>query len=563
MPSVNRLLNRAFVQLPKRADQVDEPSTLVNTFVDTGFLLTQLKSHDHQVIYGRRGTGKTHALASLAEMARREGDVAVYLDLRTIGSTGGIYGDAAIPFSERGTRLLADTLAALHDELLSRAVERAEKADLSQWGPLLDRLAQEITRVSIVGTIERSSSATASEDQSNSSKFEASLNKSPNFEYTHNAAQSSNRHSEERTTESGTTRHRIHFGALSRVLGDTVKLLAGRRLWLILDEWNHIPIELQPYLADLLRRSVLPVRGITLKIGSIEHRSRFRLITDSDYIGLELGADIAADINLDDFMVFGNDAERAKEFFRELLYKHVAAKIELSTLQEFRGNPLASSLRLEQLGFTQAIAFDEFVRSAEGVPRDAINIICQAAFRAGEGSISVNDIRSAAKTWYQRDKEAAVSAHPRAHTLLHWIINEVIAHRRVRAFLLQSDVRHPLIETLFDARVLHVLKKNVSAKDRPGVRFHVYALDYGCYVDLISTVRAPEIVLPQLHPASAAQFEAVPPDDYRSIRGAILELDRFEASYPDAAILQTLTEPAPRATGATARPVDQAPQAVS
>ncbi len=80
--------------------------------------------------------------------------------------------------------------------------------------------------------------------------------------------------------------------------------------------------------------------------------------------------------------------------------------------------------------------------------------------------------------------------------LLHRIIEEVIAHRRARAFLLLSYQQYPLIDMLFDARLLHVLKKNISSQDNPGARFDVYKLDYGCYVDLITTSKAPGGLLP-------------------------------------------------------------------
>lgn len=122
-------------------------------------------------------------------------------------------------------------------------------------------------------------------------------------------------------------------------------------------------------------------------------------------------------------------------------------------------------------GFTQVTAFDEFIRAAEGVPRDAINTIGLAAQRALDTPISVTHVRQAAKAWYQRDKEAAVNANPEAHNLLHWVIDEVIGERRARAFLLRSDLGHTLIDTLFDARVLHILKKSISAHDQPGVRY--------------------------------------------------------------------------------------------
>jgi hypothetical protein len=143
--------------------------------------------------------------------------------------------------------------------------------------------------------------------------------------------------------------------------------------------------------------------------------------------------------------------------------------------------------------------------------------------------ISVNDIRSAARDWYQRDKSNVIRTNQGTADLLNWIIDEVIGHRRARAFLLKSDRRDELIDTLFDARLLHILKRNVSAHDQPGVRYDVYKLDYGCYVDLITTQRAPEGLSPFDLPENRSGFIDVPPDDYRSIRRAILDLEGFYA----------------------------------
>jgi hypothetical protein len=104
------------------------------------------------------------------------------------------------------------------------------------------------------------------------------------------------------------------------------------------------------------------------------------------------------------------------------------------------------------------------------------------------------------------------------------VIDEVIGHRRARAFLLRSDVRHELVDSLFDSRVLHLLKRNISAHDQPGVRYDAYKLDYGCYVDLAGTVKSPQGLLG----ADDGSFVSVPPDDYRAIRRAILDVQRFE-----------------------------------
>lgn len=86
---------------------------------------------------------------------------------------------------------------------------------------------------------------------------------------------------------------------------------------------------------------------------------------------------------------------------------------------------------------------------------------------------------------------------------------------------------HPLIEALFDARVLHILKKSVSSPDNPGERFNVYGLDFGCYVDLVTTAKAP---LGLFARDGTETFLDVPPDDYRSIRSAVLDLDLFKRS---------------------------------
>lgn len=109
---------------------------------------------------------------------------------------------------------------------------------------------------------------------------------------------------------------------------------------------------------------------------------------------------------------------------------------------------------------------------------------------------------------------------------MHWIIDQVIGQRKARAFLLQSGEESEIIEALYDSRVLHILKRGISSRDQPGLRYDVYKLDYGCYVNLLSTSKAPQGLLP-LEDSSSDEFIDVPPDDYRSIRRAILKLDEF------------------------------------
>ncbi len=332
------------------------------------------------------------------------------------------------------------------------------------------------------------------------------------------AAQKQSTRSEKRA---GDKYHRVNFGRVGDAFKRLLKAMGGLRLWIILDEWSVVPLELQPYLADLLRRSIFPPSQITVKIGAIEKRSQFQLSWESgDYIGIELGGDASADLNMDDFMVFDNDERKAYEFFRNMIFQHfLTLKAEIDD-----SNMPKSENELVKLGFTQENVFRELVRAAEGIPRDAFYILSIAAQKDYNRAISMDTIRKSSKMWYQRDKEAAVSANPQSLELLHWIIDKVIAHRRARAFLLQRNIRSELIDSLFDGRVLHLLKKNISAHDQPGLRYDVYKIDYGCFVDLLSTAKSPL----GLFENDQGDILHVPPDDYRAIRRAVLNIEEFE-----------------------------------
>lgn len=509
-------LNEALLKLRVRAERYDR-AHIVQTFVDVGPLFTLLQTEDHQILYGRRGTGKTHALEYLANAVEGRGDVAVSIDMRTIGSSGGLYSDPNVPLAERATRLLVDTLLAIHERILGFVVNA--DINLAALGPRLDALGDAATEVSVVGTVteEEGRISLAKGSHSLGAKVDArGIGMSAGA-----SGEAESRASLTRST-SGVVRHRVHFGTLRRALDDLSHELLPKRIWILLDEWSEVPLELQPYLADLIRRSLLPAQGITVKVAAIEQRTNFRIDDGAGgYIGIEVGADVTANVNLDDFMVFDNDPDRAKSFFESFLFKHVSPILPDDVCEQIR-----EPMQLVNRIFTQVNAFSEFVRAAEGVPRDAINILSLAAQRALNEVISVPHVRVAAKKWYEQGKEKAVR-DDRARALLRWIIDEVIGHRQARAFLLRSDLKYSIIEYLFDARVLHIVKHGVSAHDQPGIRYDVYSIDYGCYVDLVNTAKAPKGLF-QEGAEEGGEYVDVPVNDYRSIRRAILDIDKFE-----------------------------------
>lgn len=515
--------NRAFVKVVKRAERQDD-EVLQKTFVDLGGVYDTLEASDHQILFGRRGTGKTHLLTVLRQKRRKSGEVAIQLDMRTIGSAGGIYADGTIPLATRATRLLVDVLSAIHSAIVEQAAG-SDMLDLAGCREALENFFVAHKDVKVQGNVTLEQTASGEAAKAAETSGAVKLTASPSLEFGGKASQTSKNATSEKRVVSGTENYRVNFGSVGVVTRALVSTLPKKRLWILIDEWSEVPLDIQPYLADLIRRSLLPTKGLVVKIAAIEQRSRF-LIPDRviGNIGLELGADVSTAVNLDDHMVFDNNETAAVQFFQKLVLAHVQAALEA----EGQVAPVSVQQMLSN-GFTQANAFAEVVRACEGVPRDAINILSHAGQKAGDSTISVNDVRISARQWYLSSKDAAVSADQMAKRLLSWIIDSVIKERQAKGFLLAADKKDDLIDYLYDERVLHVLRKGMSAKDEPGIRYNVYGIDYGCYVDLINTAKGPKGLFNE-STGRVDIYAPVPVTDLRSLRRCVLNLEDFYAS---------------------------------
>lgn len=365
------IINQAIYKLVKRAEKYDNQH-LINTFVDVGPLFTLLQNPDHQIIYGRRGTGKTHALIFLKGQLDKKGYLPTYIDMRNVGSNGGIYSDYALPITERATRLLIDTFALVHDQILDFVLLNDTVYDLSNFGPLLEELAISISEIEVVGNVEIEETNNSTTSEKNESGITASLK---DFSLSSKDEELNSFGNIKRQKAQGQARHRVHFTTINNIFTRLTKLLRGKEIWVLIDEWAEVPLDLQPFLADLLRRTLFSIKGVTIKIAAIEKRTNFKLQSGSNYIGIETGADISASLNLDEFMVFDNDPVKSKDFFKTLLYNHVNQFL----VEE--GNGITNKETFINATFTQIGAFEELVRASEGIPRDAINVLIHSAIK--------------------------------------------------------------------------------------------------------------------------------------------------------------------------------------
>jgi hypothetical protein len=513
----NAAINQRLQRITHRAER-SEVGTLAGTFVAVGGVENVLFNPENQILFGRRGTGKTHALRYLEDQATRRGEAAVYVDLRTIGSNSSIYSDRNRPESERITTLVVDVCGAIREGIIDLVTGPNTPFDLSRVAPKLDALADAISKVYVDTEFGEQAATATKTTASNRNEGTAELGSEPKVGITSNRERSSEQNAEKKSQSKGERKYTVHFGTIANCFSDIASSL-GRRLWVLLDEWSAVPEDLQPYLADVIRRSIFPLSNVTVLIAAIEFRSVFQISVGANYTGIEVGADCSANINFDDFIVFENNPQRSKNFFERMIFQHFQAT-DPTGVEDVK---ISSSQEMINATFTQRRAFDELVKAAEGVPRDAINILALAASRAEDKKISLPHIHAAAGQWFDQDKSQVFKRNRDTELLLAWIVDSVIGQKRSRAFLLDLRTPHRLIEELLDARLIHVLKRSISGHDEPGVRYRAYKIDYGCYVQLLKTARSPL----GLFQSDDEKYIDVPPDDYRAIRRSILDMNEF------------------------------------
>jgi hypothetical protein len=221
---------------------------------------------------------------------------------------------------------------------------------------------------------------------------------------------------------------------------------------------------------------------------------------------------------LDDYYVYDRNPDHLAHVYADVLLKHLSSELPDDYMR--REHRIGDAAQFASRVFTERSVFGELARASEGVIRDLINIFTQAYFNAhrrGRGSIDKKAVLEAARQWFEQDK--AQHLDDQLQAVLSKIVHEVIGARR--SLMLPRELeRHPVIQRLFDARVLHHMQRGYADKDNPGVRYNIYSVDYGTYVDLLGTAKQPDVGLEERE--SAADL-VVPFDDKRSIRRIILD----------------------------------------
>jgi Cdc6-like AAA superfamily ATPase len=494
----------AVTGLADRAEELTDPTA---TYVDTAFLST-LQNRRNQIIFGRRGTGKTHLLRRLQdELVSRFSELRIvpaYVDGSTLAGSLSPYSDPAaialglyVELLRRSVRELSvfidDKLRPGRRERFFPGPKRDQLAQVRDTVSLLDGLlSQGKVRMLPMGeasaefenldeavsrrrmTAGVNASATLSDPRSVGIKLEAS------------AAKDFTKASRQVTTHTVAGQTYLPFAEVTELIRRLLGTLGDATLAILVDEWSSLgDAEVQPLLAQLLR---LTARGgICLKLACVPGRTKLFLPAPAQGrapIGLELGDDITADVDLDSVVFVDNDIKQLAGFFMALLQRHTGAvipQILKASLEEFSRYVLTERM-------TDSHVFAELCHASSAVPRDFINVFRQATIMqrsAGTDKMTVANVRSAALNVYVGKRSNLASTRPDELNLLDRIYRKVVLGQNSYFFLVEAPlVEHPKIVELFTAKLIH--RTSATWFDPVSQSSYVYYMvDYGTSIELL------------------------------------------------------------------------------
>lgn len=472
----------------------------------------------NQIIYGRRGTGKTHLLRALQEsliLDKNKKYLPVYIDVRTykplLNEDNPLY-YSLILFKEFCIEMLKVTCENVANIFNLNEFDCTMTPVIRAKKDLIISHLQKFNATFEGHCFKRLGNVDFTIHEMKSMATSLNLSLSPEIV-------GSGECSKDVQTVSQQVKY-ISFSEMTDMMVQFLKVNNVDRLFFLIDEWSEIPIQIQPLLAELLKRAFI-ASSITIKIAAIPNRTRLMV---ENRIGLEDGGDIFG-YQLDYRFIYELHPDVTKKFFNELLYNQLSivdSNLFRGFFDKTTSQPLQSFINL----FLANQALREILIASAGIPRDFLNIFISAYSNYTQRNttqkhLALTDIRTATVSWYEIDKRKAVEANQHAKLMLDKIIKEVIVDRKRCHFLIPEKFEtNTNLNDLIDLRVVHLRKRGISHKGNRGVSYNVYYIDYACYT-------SSNIYHNKINSNLLSDIQAV--EDFREIRRVSLEEKFFES----------------------------------
>jgi hypothetical protein len=424
-------------------------------YVNVGSNLERIGAAQHQVVFGRRGSGKSCLLVHYLNIAKADDVFPIYI--------------------------LADEYKRLTypDILIRLLIEILDSLPLRRrWLKVLfrRRIPTRVHVASLRQLLDMANESDIVEDQQQRSANDARVTVRAEglAEAAVGGLEDTTRGRQSRFRERKIDTLERHLRDYKLAISETIEQWPSKRACVLIDDFYLTPREWHPDVIDYLHR-LLRDTELYLKIATIRHRTTL-LKNHPHTIGIELAQDVE-EINLDRTL---EDLEATQDYLGQMLAS-IGEKAGIDNLLSDFFNPEA----LQALTLTSG-----------GVPRDFLNIFVNAVDAAvDEGKtrwltpkyVYKGAGRLAYQTKLRNLREDANGDAEGLDRLLVDLLHFCLKEKRKTAFLISQDDaqqhgrEHDLIQQLMDFKLIHVVEPDTSAASgRPG-RYEAYTLDFSLF----------------------------------------------------------------------------------
>lgn len=236
-------------------------------------------------------------------------------------------------------------------------------------------------------------------------------------------------------------------------------------MYVLIDEYSYIKIDDQATTLDYIYRIFFNT-PFYIKLATNRYKSKLDTEKDGEHFGLVEGEEFIAidlDFTLEKF-------ESAEKFLLDIL-KSNSDNVNIKNIESWFGNE----------------AFPRLVWAPGGVPRDFIGLMVKILDNLEESNkIDKRIINKASQSYFNEKLINFNKNNSGIYELWDKIESFCIKVHSRTAFLIESDKKSMLeddnFKALIDARIIHLVDRNITKKSQPGKRFDAYILNIGSYV---------------------------------------------------------------------------------
>ncbi len=422
-------------------------------YLDPKGHIERLDSKQNQIIFGRRGSGKSLLLKSLKET--KENIICLTINLED-------FKDISFPNS------IIHVLKGIIEQLNKELKGRYNIFLFKKW-VTNKRLLKKYK--SLLKDLDRRLQLPDTYNESIREKRQNAQSAGVNAGNTSTTANMNASQSEEIETTKDFKIDKLNIlknelPQLKILINETCQLLE-KDIFLVLDDFYFIRKIDQPYFIDFFHR-ICKNTGLYLKVATIKHRTSL-YIQGETYIGMEIGHD-AQSLNLDYSL---ENFSSLVGFMKDLL-NHINSKtgVEINYSEIITEN-----------------AFKFLCLASGGVPRDFFSLFIALGNKMLDNDKSIskpNVIDCSIENLPNKLEAFKTDSAEEKEVLEHYlqfIREEIITNRRYNSFLVSNSevLKHPqinqAIKELVDLRLIHIVNTNISSAPSDGLRYSAYMVD--------------------------------------------------------------------------------------